>query len=152
MIRLGAGTMEVEARDCSVCITLRGEFALQNVPELAHALETVVARRPRQVVLDVEHTSFIDARMLRLLVDLQQSVTSRGGTLTLRASHKVRRLLGVVGLSHICHFTDGCCRRRSGDFCDQRCDPRCRGPHACGRVAPRSRASGPASGSAPGTA
>jgi anti-anti-sigma regulatory factor len=56
----------------------------------------------------VEHTSFIDARMLPLLVDLQQSVTSRGGTLTLRASHKVRRLLGVVGLRQIFHFTDGC--------------------------------------------
>jgi anti-anti-sigma factor len=108
MIRLGAGTMEVEAREGSVCISLRGEFDLMNVPQLADALETAVGRRPRQVVLDLEHTSFIDARMLRLLVDLQQSVTSRGGTLTLGASHNVRRLLGVVGLSDIFHLTDGC--------------------------------------------
>lgn len=106
MIRLGAGTMEVVARERSVRITLRGEFDLTNVPGLADVLETVVGRGPRRVVLDLEHTSFVDARMLGLLVDLQQSVTSRGGTLTVRANHNVRRLLDVTGLGEIFCLAD----------------------------------------------
>src|SRR4051812_11015533 len=106
MIDLGSGTMHVEARRGALCITLRGEFDLANVPELADAFARAIGPRPQDVVLDLRPVSFADGRMVRLLVDLRQQVLARGGRLELFAGREMRRVIDVAGLGEIFHLAE----------------------------------------------
>lgn len=87
-------------------VVIRGELDLATAPLLRAALDTVHARRPRRVEVDLSGVSFLDAHAMTTLVAARRRLGARGATLALhRPSPIVRRVLDLTGFDRVFEFT-----------------------------------------------
>ncbi len=83
----------------SYVVSIDGELDLHTVPELEQALETVLSRGGRNVVVDLANLVFIDSTALAVLLRLLPRFRSRGGRLLLVSEdRRILRTLEITGL------------------------------------------------------
>ena len=76
-----------------------GELDMASAPELAAALDGVLAAGPRVVVLELADLSFLDCAGMRPIRATLGALRSSGGTLVIRhAQPLVERALRLTGL------------------------------------------------------
>ena len=86
------GTIEV--------VVVRGDAGPATVPLLAAVLDTVVARRPVRVEVDLSEVTFLDARALTVLSTARRRLAARRAVLALRHPGPVAvRVLETTGMS-----------------------------------------------------
>jgi anti-anti-sigma factor len=89
-------------------VRFRGELDIAVADECRTTLEEPLAPSGRIVVLDVGGLRFMDTTGLRVLMDIHNTLDTRGGSLLIeRVSRPVRRLLDVAGMSSYFQFLDG---------------------------------------------
>ena len=87
-------------------VTIRGELDLATAPLLRAVLDTVHARRPRRVEVDLSGVSYLDASAMTTLVAARRRLGARGTTLALhRPSPITRRVLELTGFDRVFEIT-----------------------------------------------
>jgi anti-sigma B factor antagonist len=82
-------------------VQVRGEVDIATAPLLRAVLDTVVARRPTRVEVDLSGATFMDAQALATLAAVRRRLASRHAALVLRdPSPAVVRLLELSGATH----------------------------------------------------
>lgn len=94
--------LDVETRDRSVVIVLRGELDPHTAPELRAAMDAAVSDDTEVLVFDLGELVFLDSSGLRVIIAAHRELTGRGGRFVLRApSDTTRRILDVTGLTEL---------------------------------------------------
>jgi anti-sigma B factor antagonist len=90
----------------AVVITPVGEADLCTVAPLRRALTEAVDAGRRQVVVDLDQLTFMDARNLGVLVEARQRVSAVGGSFHVRCRNRHRRkVLSLTGLDRVLDHT-----------------------------------------------
>ena len=98
----GEFNTSVDYVEASAVVTARGELDLATAPQLGEALNGVIDRGARSVIVDMADLAFTDVSGLRVLILGAQRMTAAGGTLRLRSpSRTVRRLLDFFNVSEL---------------------------------------------------
>jgi anti-sigma B factor antagonist len=93
--------IDLVQHDTTAVVFLAGELDLDSAPRLRAALERLVARGDRDIVVDVAGLRFCGAIGMGILVTTAQNLPS-GGLLTLTgAAGMLRRLLHVTGVDEV---------------------------------------------------
>ena len=83
-------------------VRVSGDLDCYSAPELRTALLTLVADGPRQVVVDVGGTNFIDSTGLGVLVSGVRRLRDGGGDMVLRSPNALtRRLFEITGVTKL---------------------------------------------------
>lgn len=94
--------MKVDDDGPGVVVSVGGELDSYTAPRLGGCLSDILDRGQRRVVIDLEKTSFIEARGLSVLVGTMRRLRSQGGDLVLRSpSRSSYRLLEITGLTKV---------------------------------------------------
>jgi anti-sigma B factor antagonist len=80
-------------------VTIRGELDVATEPQLQAAIDALDRESIRVLTIDMSGLTFMDSTGIRMLVALDADSRANGVELRLRASHTVRRVLAVSGLS-----------------------------------------------------
>lgn len=94
-------TISFEARRSSIVVHVSGEIDMSTAPSLSAELERAVGGdgATPQVVVELGHVRFLDARGLAALVKGSQTARRAGRQLVLsNPSPMIRRLLAITGL------------------------------------------------------
>jgi anti-anti-sigma factor len=95
-----SGTAEV--------VQVTGEVDIATAPLLRAVLDTVVARRPARVEVDLSGTTFLDAHALATLAAVRRRLAARHAMLVLRDPSPVaRRLLELTGTTSAFEIAGG---------------------------------------------
>lgn len=98
--------VDVVHGDSQDVVVIRGELDLATAPLLRAALDTVHARRPRRVEVDLSGVSFLDACAVTTLVAARRRLGARGAALGLhRPSPIARRVLELTGFDRVFEIT-----------------------------------------------
>ena len=100
----GRVTIEVEARQGTTTIVVRGELDLATMPFLAAQLALAVRDRPGRLVFDLSGTHFIDCGSARLITTAGRWLPDGGRPVIRRPVPGVRRLLELTGLDAHCEI------------------------------------------------
>jgi len=93
------GTVEV--------VVVRGDADPATVPLLAAVLDTVVARRPERVEVDLSGVTYLDARALTVLSTARRRLGARRAVLALRhPGPVVAQVLEVAGMTNSFQVVD----------------------------------------------
>jgi anti-anti-sigma factor len=99
--------LDTEDRDGLVRIALRGELDLSTVNKVEDELQSVEAREPRVLVLDLSRLSFLDSTGLRCLVTADQRAQEAGRRLVLvRGPEAVQRVFTITRLEERLEMVD----------------------------------------------
>jgi anti-sigma B factor antagonist len=80
-------------------LPLEGEIDLHVSPRVRSSLASMIARRPKQIVVDLSGVTFIDSSGLAVLINAMQDVKEYGGKLTLSGiTQNVRSILEMARL------------------------------------------------------
>jgi anti-sigma B factor antagonist len=89
-------------------VQVSGEVDIATAPLLEAVLDTVVARRPGRVEVDLSGTTFLDAHALATLVAVRRRLASRHAVLVLRDPSPVAlRLLELTGTTSAFQIAGG---------------------------------------------
>jgi anti-sigma B factor antagonist len=95
-----AGTTEI--------VQVSGEVDIATAPLLRAVLDTVVARRPARVEVDLSGTTFLDAGALATLTAVRRRLAARHGVLVLRDPSPVAlRLLELTRMTPVFEIAGG---------------------------------------------
>ena len=100
----GRVTIEVEARQGTTTIVVRGELDLATMPFLAAQLALAVRDRPGRLVFDLSGTHFIDCGSARLITTAGRWLPGGGRPVIRRPRPGVRRVLELTGLDAYCEI------------------------------------------------
>ncbi len=100
----GRVTIEVEARQGTTTIVVRGELDLATMPFLAARLALAVRDRPGRLVFDLSGTHFMDCGSARLITTAGRWLPDGGRPVIRRPVPGVRRLLELTGLDAHCEI------------------------------------------------
>lgn len=99
--------LDTEDRDGLVRIALRGELDLSTVNKVEDELQSVEAREPSVLVLDLSRLSFLDSTGLRCLVTADQRAQEAGRRLVLvRGPEPVQRVFTITRLEERLEMVD----------------------------------------------
>jgi anti-sigma B factor antagonist len=91
-------SVRVHRTSCWTILEVDGEVDIQALPLVAERVGGDATR----VVLDLHGVTFMDAKGLATLVDIQRRARGAGGCVRLVApSHSVRRVLKLTGCDHV---------------------------------------------------
>lgn len=94
--------VDVVRGDRTDVVLVHGELDIATAPLLRSALDTVYARRPRRVEVDLSAVLFLDAQAVTTLVAARRRLASRGAMLALRAPSPIaRRVLTLTGFDRV---------------------------------------------------
>ena len=94
--------LSVSTEDGATIVRVSGDLDCYSAPQLRAALLTLVADGPRQVVVDVGETNFIDSTGLGVLVGGVRRVREGGGDMVLRSPNALtRRLFEIAGVTKL---------------------------------------------------
>src|SRR5437667_393663 len=80
-------------------LPLEGEIDLHVSPEVAASLRTMIAKKPKHLVVDLSGVTFIDSSGLAVLINAMQDVKAYGGKLTLAGiNNNVRSIFEIARL------------------------------------------------------
>ena len=99
----GRVTIEVEARQGTTIIVVKGELDLVTMPFLAAQLALANQDRPGRLVFDLSGTRFMDCGSARLIAEAGQWLPGRRPVIR-RAAPSVCRVLELTGLDAHCEI------------------------------------------------
>jgi anti-anti-sigma factor len=89
-------------------VIVRGEVDIATAPLLRAVLDTVVARRPVRVEVDLSGATFLDAHALTVLAGIRRRLAGRHAVLVLRDPSPIAlRLLELTGMAHFFEIVTG---------------------------------------------
>jgi anti-sigma B factor antagonist len=99
-------SLKIEHRsDTTVGVELvapQGEIDISNVEDLNQGLRSALARRPRQLLVDMSGVSYMDSAGITTLLHARQAVDRIGAELVLvGGSPFIRRLLQMIGVGRL---------------------------------------------------
>ncbi|HSH38394.1 MAG TPA: STAS domain-containing protein [Chthoniobacterales bacterium] len=81
---------------------LEGEIDLHVSPGIASSLKSMIARKPKQLVIDLSRVSYIDSSGLAVLIEGMQNVASYGGKFALAGLQEgVRPIFEIARLDQV---------------------------------------------------
>jgi stage II sporulation protein AA (anti-sigma F factor antagonist) len=98
--------LKIEHRsDTTVGVELvapRGEIDISNVEDLDQRLRSALARRPRQLLVDLSGVPYMDSAGITTLLHARQAIDRTGGELVLvGGSPFIRRLFRMIGVGKL---------------------------------------------------
>ena len=88
--------------DSSNVLPLEGEIDLHVSPRIAASLQTLIAAKPKQLVVDLSKVSYIDSSGLAILIEGMQNVTAYGGKFALSGLREtVRPIFEIARLDQV---------------------------------------------------
>jgi anti-anti-sigma factor len=88
----------VACSDGVVVISVAGELDISNYQHLRECLDEVTTAGVSEVILDVEHLTFMDSAGLSVLVSCHKRMEAEGGSFSILApTNIVKRLFDVTG-------------------------------------------------------
>src|SRR5437879_12417002 len=82
-------------------LQLEGEIDLHVSPEVAESLRTMVAKKPRMVVVDLAKVTYLDSSGLAVLVEGMQNVQEYGGKFAFaNVQESVQHIFEIARLDH----------------------------------------------------
>lgn len=100
--RGGRVEITVELSPGTTTVFIRGQLDLVTMPLLAEHLTTVLAVRPRRLVIDLTRTGFLDCGSARLIATASQSLPPGQRVVLRRPAPGVRRVFELTGLDANC--------------------------------------------------
>jgi anti-sigma B factor antagonist len=96
--------IQVEQQGETVVVGLTGDIVASTIDEIRRALQPVVAAGAPRVVLDLNGVGMIDSRGLAVFMQCHNSLTARGGALTVLTDNPdFKQLFHVMRMDQ--HFT-----------------------------------------------
>lgn len=103
---VSSGESAAQPDEDTVEVTVSGALDTAGVARLDAMLSQALARRPRQLVIDLADCPFLTASAISSLVNAHRRAWLVGGLLTLRSpSERVRRILKIARVDHLLHVT-----------------------------------------------
>ncbi|QSS95531.1 STAS domain-containing protein [Streptomyces sp. M54] len=84
-------------------LRFRGDLDFEDASSLAEAIQGALAENPRVLAIDVSAITFADSSMLRALVETQQHIEDKSGTMVLVGpiTPPMRRLLEITATDEL---------------------------------------------------
>ena len=83
-------------------LPLEGEIDLHVSPEVAESLRTMIAKKPKVVVVDLSRVSYFDSSGLAVLIEAMQNVQEYGGKFALAGvQESVHHIFEIARLDQI---------------------------------------------------
>jgi len=83
-------------------LPLEGEIDLHVSPEVADALRTMTAKKPKRVVVDLTKVTYIDSSGLAVLIEGMQKVQEYGGKFAVAGvQESVQHILEIARLDQV---------------------------------------------------
>ncbi len=98
-------SVEVETPEGAVpVIRVEGELDFLTSPRLRAALREVFGDHPGDCIVDLTATAFMDSIGMSVLIQAAQRLRASNGTLEVRPSAEVRKVLDVAGVSSLFRY------------------------------------------------
>ncbi len=92
----------MDSPDHSNVLPLKGEIDLHVSPRVAASLQTMMAAKPKHVVVDLSNVSYIDSSGLAVLIEGMQNVAAYGGKFALAGLQEtVRPIFEIARLDQV---------------------------------------------------
>ncbi len=92
----------VPRKDRSNVLPLEGEIDLHVSPNVAESLHAMIRKKPRRLVVDLAHVSYIDSSGLAVLIEAMQKVEAYGGKFALAGlDQDVRIIFEIAKLDQV---------------------------------------------------
>jgi anti-sigma B factor antagonist len=89
-------------KDRSNVLPLDGEIDLHVSPNVAESLHAIIREKPRRLVVDLAHVSYIDSSGLAVLIEGMQNVEAYGGKFALAGlGEDVRTIFEIANLDQV---------------------------------------------------
>ena len=83
-------------------LPLEGEIDLHVSPEVAESLRTIIAKKPKRVVVDLSRVPYLDSSGLAVLIEGMQNVQEYGGKFALAGVQEtVQHILEIARLDQV---------------------------------------------------
>ncbi len=83
-------------------LPLQGEIDLHVSPRVAGSLNAMLKEKPKQIVVDLSHVSYIDSSGLAVLIEAMQYVVAYGGKFALAGlQESVRPVFEIARLDQV---------------------------------------------------
>jgi anti-sigma B factor antagonist len=83
-------------------LPLEGEIDLHVSPEVAASLRTLIATKPKQVVVDLSRVTYLDSSGLAVLIEGMQKLQEYGGKFALAGvQESVQHILEIARLDQV---------------------------------------------------
>src|SRR5216684_1744718 len=86
-----AATKPMPRRDNPNVLPLEGEIDLHVSPSVAESLRLMTAKKPKQLIVDLSRTTYVDSSGLAVLIEGMQNVEEYGGKFALAGLHETVR-------------------------------------------------------------
>ena len=94
--------------DFQETVQVRGELDIATAPLLSAVLDTVLARRPWRVEVDLSAVTFLDAYSVSCLDAARHRLAAHRAVLVVRGPSPVaRRVLGLTGFDRVVEIAEG---------------------------------------------
>jgi anti-anti-sigma factor len=87
-------------------VRLRGELDLAAAPLLEQSWQSLIAGRPRRVIVDLRAVEFMGSAGLHALSQLRHRLGEDSRLLVVRGPERVQRVLEITGLAELLRFVD----------------------------------------------
>src|SRR5260370_15802661 len=77
-------------------LPLEGEIDLHVSPEVAESLRTMIAKKPKRVVVDLSRVPYLDSSGLAVLIEGMQNVQEYGGEISLTGVYETGQQLFAI--------------------------------------------------------
>ena len=86
-------------------LPLEGEIDLHVSPEVAASLRTMIAKKPKRVVVDLTKVTYLDSSGLAVLIEGMQNVQEYGGKFALAGvQESVQHIIEIARLDQVFHI------------------------------------------------
>ena len=83
-------------------LPLEGEIDLHVSPEVAESLRTIIAKKPKRVVVDLSRVPYLDSSGLAVLIEGMQNVQEYGGKFALAGvQESVQHIFEIARLDQV---------------------------------------------------
>src|SRR5207253_10713726 len=98
-------TAPTPRRGRSDVLPLKGEIDLHVSPTVTASLNAMIEKKPRRLVVDLSHVTYIDSAGLAAFIEAMQKAEAYGGKFALAGLQEtVRWIVEISRLHQVCHI------------------------------------------------
>jgi anti-sigma B factor antagonist len=95
-------TRPMPKKDRPNVLPLEGEIDLHVSPEVGESLRRMVAKKPRELIVDLAKVTYLDSSGLAVLIEAMQNVQKYGGRFALAGvQESVKQIFDIVRLDQV---------------------------------------------------
>jgi anti-sigma B factor antagonist len=87
-------------------IVVSGEVDLLTAPDLAECIEKIIARAPRDLVIDLTQASFLDCSGVSVILSARRDLSDASRIVIRQPRPFIRKILGITQVDAVCHIED----------------------------------------------